>query len=95
MKRGSLIWLVLILLGFAFSAKAQNQQPMTDSIKKIAQDVIWHVKALHPDGYTMDLKAIDEQHNKYDIKALENSNQRYIMDVKAFVGKEMFPDSST
>ena len=91
MKIASYNYLILMLLGITFSTKAQNQGAMTDTVENIAQDVIWHVKALHPEGYTMDVKAIDEQHNQYDIKALENSDQRYIMDVKAFVGKEMFP----
>lgn len=91
MKIARYFYLTLMLLGIAFSTRAQNQRAMTDSIENIVQDDIWHVKALHPEGYTMDVKAIDEQHNLYDIKALENSDQRYIMDVKAFVGKEIFP----
>ena len=91
MKIARYFYLTLMLLGIAFSTRAQNQRAMTDSVENTAQDVIWHVKALHPEGYTMDVKAIDEQHNQYDIKALENSDQRYIMDVKAFVGKETFP----
>ena len=85
------IYFTLMFLGIVFSSRAQNQPALTDTEENIAQDVIWHVKALHPEGYTMDVKAIDEQHNQYDIKAIENSNQRYIMDVKAFVGKEVFP----
>jgi len=91
MKKARYFYLTLMLLGIAFSTRCQNQDAITDTTENIAQDVIWHVKALHPEGYTMDVKAIDEQHNQYDIKAIENSDQRYIMDVKAFVGKEIFP----
>ena len=91
MNRSGLFWLTLMVLILTYSARGQNQNAIAGSVKNINQDIIWHVKALHPDGYTMDVKAIDENNNLYDIKALENSNQRYIMDVKAFVGNDMFP----
>lgn len=55
------------------------------------QKEIWHVKALHPDGYTLDVKAVDAEGNIFDVKALEDSNQRYIMDIKAFVGEQELP----
>lgn len=55
------------------------------------QQVVWHVKALHPDGYTLDVKAFDSEGNQFDVKALEGFDQRYIMDVKAFVGDEKLP----
>ena len=47
---------------------------------------IWHIKAIHPDGYTLDVKAIDAEGNLYDVKAIQNSNQRSLLDIKAFIG---------
>ena len=49
--------------------------------------MVWHVKAMHPEGYTMDVKAFDAEGNRYDVKVLEDADQKYIMDVKAFVGE--------
>lgn len=91
MKRRGLFLLILMFLTLTFSSRGQNQSSLADSVENINQDIIWHIKAVHPEGYTMDVKAIDEHNNLYDVKALENSNQRYIMDVKAFVGDVMFP----
>ena len=53
-----------------------------------AQQIIWHIKALHPDGYTMDVKAIDSEGVRHDVKAFENGDQKYIMEVKAFFGEQ-------
>ena len=36
----------------------------SDQTKK--QKDIWHVKAMHPDGYTMDVKAFDSKGVKYE-----------------------------
>ena len=56
-----------------------------------AQDVIWHVKAMHPEGYTLDVKAFDDKGNIYDVKAIEEAEQSYIMEVRAFVKNEKIP----
>lgn len=56
-----------------------------------AQELIWHVKAMHPEGYTLDVKAFDEEGAYFDVKALEEAEQSYIMDVKAFVKGERLP----
>lgn len=47
---------------------------------------IWHIKAIHPEGHTLDVKAIDEEGNIFDVKAIQNSNQRSMLDIKAFIG---------
>ena len=61
------------------------------SIKVHAQDVIWHVKAMHPEGYTLDVKAFDENGNHFDVKAVEDGEQTYIMDVKAYIKNSALP----
>ena len=34
---------------------------------KVEGDRIWHVKAIHPEGYFLDVKAIDSDGNKDDV----------------------------
>ena len=55
------------------------------------EQVIWHIKAIHPDGYTLEVKAFDKDGAIYDVKALEDVEQRYIMDVTAFKGTKKLP----
>jgi len=54
-------------------------------------EVIWHIKAIHPDGKLLDVKAIGEDGTKYDVKAIQDDNQRSILDIKAFVNGKRLP----
>ena len=38
-----------------------------------AQDTIWHVKAVHPQGRFLDVKALDQDGNIHDVKAFETA----------------------
>ena len=51
----------------------------------VGDNFLWHIVAIHPDGYTMQVKAIDKEGNIFDVKAIQNSDQRSLMDVKAFI----------
>ncbi|MBK9108853.1 MAG: hypothetical protein IPM92_10935 [Saprospiraceae bacterium] len=52
---------------------------------------IWNVKAIFPDGILVDVKAIDEVGNKYDVKAyVENKNTQFL-DVKAIKDGKQIP----
>lgn len=80
------MFLILLLFGSGMiwtdaAVLAQNK----------GEQVIWHIKAMHPDGYTLDVKAFDENGEIYDVKALEDLEQRYIMDVTAFKGAKKLP----
>jgi hypothetical protein len=55
------------------------------------EEVIWHVKAFHPDGKLLDVKAVDKDGHTYDVKSIQNSDQTSIMDVKAFVNGKKLP----
>lgn len=55
------------------------------------EEVIWHVKAFHPDGKLLDVKAIDAAGHTYDVKSIQNSDQTSILDVKAFVNGRVLP----
>lgn len=57
------------------------------SIEKasLVKEVIWHVKAVHPEGYFMDVKAFDREGNIYDVKSIQYADQTSILDIKAEV----------
>ena len=81
---------VIMLL---FLTIACNEKPTEAKIEKTVvedvntfKDIIWNVKAILPDGNSLDIKAIDKEGNLFDIKAIQNSNQDSFLDVKAIVG---------
>lgn len=55
------------------------------------EKVIWHIKAIHPDGKLIDVKAIDRDGDIYDVKAVQNTQQRSFIDVKTLVGEKELP----
>jgi len=88
----------LFIIGFLFLMTACNNGPKKDKastaetseIVKV-DDIYWNVKAIHPDGNSLDVKAFDEEGNSYDIKAIQNSDQDNFLDVKAIVDGEKLP----
>ena len=84
------IWFLWFFLAPFVVLWGQNKD-FYESSRSSQQEVVWHVKAMHPEGYTMDVKAFDDEGNRYDVKALEDGNQRYIMDIKAFIGGKKLP----
>ena len=54
-------------------------------------EVIWHIKAIHPDGKLLDVKAIGKDGTIYDVKAIQDTNQSSILDIKAFVKGKRLP----
>lgn len=57
----------------------------------VADDTIWHVKAVHPKGYLLDIKAIDADGKQYDIKAIQQDDNVHMLDVKAIVNGRRQP----
>lgn len=85
----------LFLVGFLFlfiacKDDASKDKNETKEIVKV-EDIIWNIKAISPDGNSLDVKAIDEEGNLLDIKAIQNSDQSSFLDVKAFVGNKKIP----
>lgn len=80
-----------LLLLFMVSGAPLKENSSGSRIIDNKQQTIWHVKALHPEGYTLDVKAFDLKGNRYDVKALQDATQSYIMDVKTFVGSKELP----
>jgi hypothetical protein len=87
----------VFILAFLFLLAACNNSPSedktskndTDKIAKV-KDILWNVKAIHPDGQTLAIKAFNKEGKTFDIKAIQNSDQDSFLDVKAMVdGKEL------
>ncbi len=57
----------------------------------ISNDRNWHVKAIHPEGVFLDVKAVNESGKTYEVKAIQDNFQRHLLDVKALVEGEEFP----
>ena len=87
----SRILLLSMLLLLMVSGVSPFENTSKRGVEANNQQIIWHVKAMHPEGYTLDVKAFDNKGNRYDVKALEDSTQSYIMDVKSFVGPKELP----
>ena len=88
----------LFILGFLFLFMACNNSPSkdktstteTDEIVKV-KDILWNVKAIHPDGQSLDIKAFDEEGKSFDIKGIQNSDQNSFLDIKAIIDGEKLP----
>ena len=88
----------LFILGFLFLLTACNNNPSkdktskteTDKIVKV-NDIYWNVKAIHPDGKSLDVKVFNNEGKSFDIKAIQNSDQDNVLDVKAFIDGEKLP----
>ncbi len=91
-------WLVAIMAFFVLfigCKKEETQininQEAPEIITENSKQIIWHVKAFHPEGRLLDVKAIDKEGNIHDVKSIQDSEQTSIMDVKAFVDGKKLP----
>jgi len=87
-----LVFLILFMVP-ASCEKVKKEAPIainTENAKSF-EKVIWHIKAIHPDGRLIDVKAIDRDGDIYDIKAIQNTAQRSFINIKALVGDKEFP----
>jgi len=62
-------------------AKIKIDQNSSMNVTDSKDVIIWHIKAIHPDGKLLDVKAIDKDGNIYDVKAIDTDGT--IMDIKA------------
>ena len=56
-----------------------------------AEERIWHVKAIHPEGRLLDVKAIDKDGGIHSVKAIEADGNFHVMDIKALVAGRRLP----
>ncbi|MBT8205628.1 MAG: hypothetical protein KJN96_10165 [Eudoraea sp.] len=90
----SFVFLFVILIfqsGCTEKVSENKDDAATEVTELAAEEIIWHIKAIHPEGYTLDIKALDADGNIYDVKAIQDAGQRQLMDIKALVGGEKTP----
>jgi hypothetical protein len=88
----------LFILGFLFLLTACNNNASKETTNKAEttdterfNDIYWNVKAILPDGQSLDVKVFNSAGDPFDIKAIQNSDQDNLLDVKAFVDGEKLP----
>jgi len=92
--QGTLVLIFLALFLLPASCKERKKEaPIASNTEssKSFEKVIWHIKAIHPDGRLIDIKAIDKDGDIHDVKAVQNTAQRSFMDIKALVGDSELP----
>lgn len=58
---------------------------------EVPAEIYWHVKAYLPDAQLLNIKAIDKDGNIHDVKAIQDSDDTSILDVKALVNGNRLP----
>ena len=89
---------VSALLAISMACNEKDKTPeekpkpvVSQEVSDVNEEIIWHIKAVHPEGRFLDVKALDKQGNIYDVKAIQDSDQRQLMDIKALMGGEKIP----
>lgn len=85
MKKHLLFCFALVLscnIGFSQDSKA---------IKDSLMEIIWQVKAFRPEYKFLELKAIDKDGKMHDIKAIQNSEDTSVLNVKVIMNGQRLP----
>ena len=88
-----MMMLFLVLLGCQKKQTKVNidQEPLEAIVETNFETVFWYVKAFNPQGKLLDVKAVDADGHTYEVKAIQDSDQTSVMDIKAFVNDEILP----
>lgn len=92
LKQGGLAALPIFLFLLSGCNETPREEEPIAAVQEAPEpaEVVWHIKAIHPEGRFIDVKALDADGNIYDIKAFQEAGQHQVMDVKAlFEGKKM------
>jgi len=81
----------LFVFFISWSVNLLSQEDKKESIAMDNIEIIWHIKAIHPNGYFINIKALDRAGHIYDVKAFQNSVQTSILDIKALVNGKRVP----
>ncbi len=88
-------YILLFIFSISLLACNNNASEIKTETKKEeapkATEILWQINAIHPDGKTMAIKAIDKEGNQYDVKAIQDSDQHSFLDIKAIVGEKKLP----
>ena len=81
----------LLVFFISWSTNLLSQTDKNENKANSDIEILWHIKAIHPDGKFIDVKAFDKKGNIYDVKGIQNSELTTIMDIKALVDGEKVP----
>lgn len=83
---------ICILFFYSPTLNAQILNQDSDNLNKPETEkpveIYWNVKAYNPDWGLLKVKAIDKEGNIYDIKAIQDSDDTSLLNVKALVNGE-------
>ena len=85
---------MIFLLGCAYgNSQIINGEPVNSNKPEtqLPPEILWDVKAYHPEAKLLKIKAIDKEGNFYDVKAIQSFDDISILDVKAIVNNEYLP----
>ena len=79
----------LFILGFLVLFTACNNgtskdKTTTNEVDEIVkfEEIYWNVKAIQPDGQSLDVKVFNNEGKPFDVKAIQNSDQNNLLDVE-------------
>ncbi|MEZ2414304.1 hypothetical protein ACA086_05015 [Muriicola sp. E247] len=87
---GFFIILLSIAPGFAQDSEKQSAE-LNQKASELPFDIYWEVKAYKIFNKLLEIKAIDKDGKMHEVKAIQNSEDVSILDVKAFVGDQRLP----
>lgn len=76
---------VILVLFTPSISNAQSQ------IQKSENIIFWHIKAVLPEAKLLDIVAIDKDGNYYNVKAIQDSHDISLLNVKAIVQGQTIP----
>ena len=74
-----------LLLLFCSAYIARSQDRSSENM------IFWHIKAVRPESQLLDVKAIDNDGTQYDVKAIQDSHDVSLLNVKALVKGQTIP----
>ncbi len=84
-------FILFSLIGFAQEPEFKYSEIDKPLVLDDPDLIIWHVKALRPNGKIYHIKAIDKDGEFHPVKAIQDSDQTQLLDVKAFVDGKKLP----
>lgn len=91
-RRNPVTMIIGVLVFFlSFSVNMRSQANKNESKNINNAEILWHIKAIHPEGKFIDIKAINKDGDIFDVKAIQNSDQSTVMDIKALIDGDKIP----
>jgi len=81
----------MVFIGTGVFSQVMDQNNLNKPETNTPSEIFWNVKAYSPTWGLLDVKAIDKDGTIYDIKAIQDSDDTSILNVKALVNGERLP----